>query len=67
VTSKLETDLERMWKETVMAEFYILSRIFLRTVQVKINKIILVVIREMRFELWASRTRGITAPSVPQS
>jgi hypothetical protein len=40
VTSKLETDLEGMWKETVTAEFDILSRIFLRTVQVKIKKII---------------------------
>jgi hypothetical protein len=40
VTSKLETDLERMWKEEVMAEFHILSWIFLRTVQVKMKKII---------------------------
>jgi len=40
VTLKLETDLERMWKETVMAESDILSWIFLRTVEVKTKKII---------------------------
>jgi hypothetical protein len=67
VNSKLETDLERMWKETIMAEFDIISRI-LSTYSPSENtkKIILMVIPEIRFELWTFRTRGITSPSVPQ-
>ena len=40
VTSKLETELEGMWKEAVMAEFDILSCVFVRTAQVEIKKIV---------------------------